>query len=65
MSAESGADKLLTLAEVCEFLNMSRRTVERLIAAGELLAVRIGRAVRVRLSDLRAFLKRCEVGASS
>ena len=45
-------DDLLTRAEVARYLRVSDRTVSRLIRAGKLPAARIGRAVRIRQSDL-------------
>lgn len=48
--------KLLTLLEVSEQLAVSLRTVERLVARGELAIVRVGRQVRVRPGDLDAYL---------
>ena len=45
-------DDLLTRAEVARYLRVSDRTVSRLIRAGTLPASRIGRAVRIRQSDL-------------
>ena len=49
-------DDLLTRAEVARYLRVSDRTVSRLIRAGELPALRIGRAVRIRQSDLLEML---------
>ena len=49
--ADNSAD-LLTRAEVARYLRVSDRTVSRLIRAGKLPAARIGRAVRIRQSDL-------------
>lgn len=49
--------KLLTLALVAEQLDVSLRTVERLVARGELAVVRVGRQVRVRPQDLDAYLE--------
>ena len=46
------SDDLLTRAEVARYLRVSDRTVSRLIRAGKLPAARIGRAVRIRQSDL-------------
>jgi excisionase family DNA binding protein len=43
---------LLTRAEVARYLRVSDRTVSRLIRTGKLPATRIGRAVRIRQSDL-------------
>ena len=51
VSADNPAD-LLTRAEVAQYLRVSDRTVSRLIRAGKLPAARIGRAVRIRQSDL-------------
>ena len=45
-------DDLLTRAEVAQYLRVSDRTVSRLIRTGQLPASRIGRAVRIRQSDL-------------
>jgi len=44
--------ELLTRAEVAQYLRVSARTVSRLIRTGKLPASRIGRAVRIRQSDL-------------
>jgi excisionase family DNA binding protein len=52
----SAADDLLTKAEVARYLRISDRTVSRLIHAGQLPASRIGRAVRIRQSDLLEML---------
>lgn len=48
--------RLLTLAQVAEQLAVSLRTVERLVARGELAVVRVGRQVRVRPQDMDAYL---------
>ena len=52
----SAADDRLTKAEVARYLRISDRTVSRLIHAGQLPASRIGRAVRIRQSDLLEML---------
>ena len=49
-------DDLLTRAEVARYLRVSDRTVSRLIRTGQLPASRIGRAVRIRHSDLLEML---------
>jgi excisionase family DNA binding protein len=49
---------LLTAAEVAEFLNMSVRSVRRMLADGRLPFVRIGRSVRVRSEALEAMIER-------
>ena len=47
---------LLTVAEVAEVLRVSNMTVYRLIKAGELSALRVGKNYRIRESELEAFL---------
>lgn len=50
-------DRLLTVAEVAERLRVHPITVRRHIKSGRLQAVRVGRSVRVRASDVQALLK--------
>ena len=47
---------LMTVAEVANHLQVSIRTVRRLITAQELTVVRVGKAVRVRPADLLAYV---------
>ena len=47
---------LLTVAEVAEVLRVSNMTVYRLIKAGELPALRVGKNYRIREDELEAFL---------
>jgi len=47
---------LLTLDQVAEHLQVSRRTVERLVAAGRIRIVRVGRLIRVSERELEAYL---------
>jgi excisionase family DNA binding protein len=47
---------LLALEDVNHVLHCSPSTTRRLIAAGELVAVRIGASVRVRPADLQAYI---------
>lgn len=51
--------KLLTVAEVARALRVSKMTIYRLIDAGELQAIRVGRSYRVPESAYRAYLDRC------
>jgi excisionase family DNA binding protein len=46
------------LDETAEALRVSRRTVERLIASGQIRPVRIGRRVVVTVKELDAYLAR-------
>ncbi len=48
--------RLLTVAEVAAHLRVSTMTVYRLLKAGELPSVRIGKSFRVREDDLDAYL---------
>ena len=50
------SDQLMTVAEVASQLQVSTRTIRRLIAAAELKVVRIGRAIRIRRADLNAYV---------
>lgn len=51
------SERLLTAAEVADRLRVSTMTIYRLIRAGELPAVRVGRNYRVREPDLEAYLE--------
>ena len=52
---------LLTLDEVAERLNVSRRTVERLVHGGDLAATKIGRAVRVHPQAVEGYIRHVTV----
>ncbi len=55
--AESFAKaRFLTVQEVAELLRVSSMTVYRLIKAGDLPAVRVGRSFRVRDVDVDGYL---------
>ena len=62
IGAASG-DKLLTLAQVAEKLQVGRVTCWRLYAERGLRVVRIGRSVRVRPADLESWLAKNASGA--
>ena len=55
-SEPPGAPRLLTIKDVAVRLQVSPRTIHRLVAAGDLSVIRIGRAVRVSEEALKAFL---------
>jgi excisionase family DNA binding protein len=58
MDAVDGAGgRLLRLDEVAQRLAISRSMAWKLVAYGQLRSVRIGRAVRVRLADLEAYIE--------
>jgi excisionase family DNA binding protein len=49
-------DRWLTIPQIVTLLPVSKMTVYRLVHKGELIGYRIGGSVRVRLSDLNAYL---------
>ena len=50
--------RLLTPKEAAEFLSVSIRTIQRLVVAGDLRAVRISKSMRFRMDDLLHFVDR-------
>jgi excisionase family DNA binding protein len=56
-------DSLLTVSEVAEATRVSNMTIYRLIRAGQLPAVRVGKNYRIRESELRRFLEERSVRA--
>lgn len=50
--------ELLTAREVAEVMRVSKMTVYRLIKAGELPAIRVGRHLRIRHDDVLGYLDR-------
>ena len=53
------SDALLTVKEVSQKLHISERQIRRLVARGELRALRIGRRVLIDPHDLTDFLESC------
>lgn len=51
-------DEFLTVAEVAELLKLNQQTVRNWIDQGYLPALRVGRRVRVRRSDLNELLEK-------
>jgi excisionase family DNA binding protein len=56
MAQDQARPSLLTVAEVAEMLRVSEMTIYRLIKAGELRALQIGKSYRLREDDVDAFL---------
>lgn len=50
------SEQMLTVAEIAAELRVSKMTVYRLVNERQLPSVRVGRSVRVRRSDLDAYL---------
>ena len=53
---ESLSDRLLMVREVAELMRVSNMTVYRLIKAGDLPAIRVGKNFRIRRSDVESYL---------
>jgi excisionase family DNA binding protein len=63
-AASDRASQLLSPADVAAKLNVSIKTVRRLIAANHLAAHRIGGQLRITPDDLMAFVNRGRTGVS-
>ncbi len=57
-------ETFLTVAEVAELLKLNQQTVRNWIAQGKLPALRVGRRVRIRRSDLERVLDESEIAAA-
>jgi excisionase family DNA binding protein len=51
-------EEMLTVTDVAIYLRISKMTVYRLIAAGELDSLRVGRTFRIRADDFDTYLAR-------
>ncbi|PZS34711.1 MAG: DNA-binding protein [Pseudonocardiales bacterium] len=56
-TAVNGADKLLTVDDLCEYLVVSKDYVYDEVRHGRLHASRIARQLRFRLTDVNAFVE--------
>ena len=56
-TVDGTSGRLLRLEEIADRLSVSRSMAWKLIAYGDIRSVRIGRAVRVRPSDLEAYIE--------
>ena len=54
-------ERLLTVSEVADHMRVSSMTVYRLIKAGSLKAVRVGKNYRIRANDLDSYLQSSSV----
>lgn len=61
MNNENQTPKLLSLNEVSERTALSRSTIYREIDAGRLIAVKIGKSVRITDSELRRYIESLQV----
>lgn len=58
-------DSFLTVAEVAEILKLNQQTVRNWIDQGSLPALRVGRRVRIRRSDLERLLDESRTSATT
>lgn len=57
MGSREFGEPLLTVGEVASLMRVSNMTVYRLIKAGHLPAIRVGKNYRIRSSDLDRYLE--------
>jgi excisionase family DNA binding protein len=58
LGPRSAASRLFSIAKVALFLDVSQKTVRRLIEAGDLPVHDVGRQLRISDTDLTAYLAR-------
>ena len=63
MSGSDFGDPLLTVGEVATLMRVSNMTVYRMIKAGQLGAIRVGKNYRIRASEVDRYLRERVVGA--
>jgi len=56
--SDAGADRAISLREAARILNVCVRTVRREIERRRLIGFRVGRSLRIRVSDLRRYMER-------
>jgi excisionase family DNA binding protein len=56
MAGPQFEDPLLTVSEVAQLMRVSNMTVYRLIKAGQLAAIRVGKNYRIRHRDVERYL---------
>ena len=61
MAQSNFGEPLLTVGEVAALMRVSNMTVYRLIKAGHLAAIRVGKNYRLRRSDVEAYLSQRSV----
>jgi len=63
MNENGDVDECVSLSRAAEKLDVCVRTVRREIDRGRLAAFRVGRSLRIRMSELRRYMERELVGA--
>jgi len=56
MNEKTPLPKFMTVSEVADLMRVSSMTVYRLIKAGDLRAVQVGKSYRIREEDINSFL---------
>lgn len=56
MTSSAPRGRFLTVAEVAQLMRVSTMTVYRLLKAGDLASVRVGKSYRIREDDVDAYL---------
>jgi len=56
-SGNTEIERMLTVKQVMEILNVSRITIHRAVKRGELKAYKFGAALRFKESDIKAFIE--------
>lgn len=60
----TSSDRLITIPDVADRLAVSKRTVERLVAAGEIAVVRLGGSIRFLPADIDELVRRRRTGGT-
>lgn len=55
--SEPNSNALMSIEDLATLANASKTTLRRLVASGQLPAVKVGRLVRVRLADWHVYLE--------
>lgn len=64
LHVEESLDEMLSIKELAAHWKISERSVRRKIKSGELRAQPIGGLVRIRVSEVKAYMQRQQEGAS-
>ena len=62
MISESGESECVSLSRAAKILGVCVRTVRREIERGKLVAFRVGRSLRIRMSELRRYMEEQTMG---
>ena len=62
MIAETGESDCVSLSRAAKILGVCVRTVRREIERGRLIAFRVGRSLRIRMSELRRYMEEQTMG---